>query len=765
MRSILPSLVLAAGGAMCVPPASTFAAPAPQPTAQNLVRYVDPMCGTGGFGNTFPGATVPFGMVQWSPDTGNGTKKGGYSLADSTIAGFSLDHLSGAGCVYAENFSFMPVVGAPAQSPGKNRAAFSSPFIHQNEVIHPGYYGVTLGSGIKVELTTTVRSGFGRFTYPAGGPATMTINAGSAVWGAAAADIRIDPAQRSVSGSATYGHFCQCGAYGRVFFYAVFDRPFSALSTWSGDTLVAGRTSVINPIAGAVVSFDLDRTRTVLAKVGFSYVSVANAKANLEAENPVAAFTSAGFDRAAQAASDTWNARLNRIQLTGGTPDQRRTFYSMFYHALLGPTVCSDANGEYLGYDGQVHRVAPGRTEYSNFSGWDVYRSECQFLAMVAPRVAGDFAQSLLVEYQQGGAFPKWGVPFGDTGVMVGDPAAPAIADFYAFGARRFDARAALDALLRAATDPTVRAPRTGLAERDGLADYLRLGYVPEEAHGGSVGITLEYASADFALSRFAHALGNDSAARLCLQHSQAWRNLFNPQTGYLQMRRADGSWAPGWTDNAEYYDKHRAYVEGTAAHYVWMVPFDLKGLAEKMGGPAVAARRLDAFFSHLNGGDHSRTADLGNEPTLETPWIYDFLGQPWKTQETVRRAMRTLFSSDNTAYPGNDDLGEMSSWYIFGALGMYPELPGSDVLVLAAPLFPQAVVHLNGGDLVIRGQGAAADAPYVQSLTVNGEPWQRPWLRFRNLARGATLDFRLAAKPNHRWGSAPADAPPSYGD
>lgn len=764
MRAFVFSLCLTLTGTLSAAGSGpAHAAGGNTPALRDLLPYADPMCGVGGKGNTYPGATAPFGMIQWSPDTGPGRKMGGYSLDADLISGFSLDHLSGAGCVYAEDFSFMPVAGTVAHAPGGVRTAFASPFSHARETARPGYYAVSLGSGVNVELTTTTRSGFGRFTYPAGRPEAMTINAASTIWGAEASDIHIDPAHRSVSGAVTGGHFCRLKAVGTVYFYAVFSRPFAHWATWSGNALTDGKTDGAGTQSGAVLTFAPTADHAVLAKVALSYVSVANARANVEVESPVAQFTSGDFDAAAHAASDRWNRWLNRIELTGGTPDERKTFYSMFYHALLGPTVCSDVDGEYLGYDGRAHRIHQGQAQYSNFSGWDVYRSECQFLALIAPRHASDMAQSLLRDYRDGGTFPRWGVPSGDTGMMVGDPSAPMIADFYAFGAHDFDTQAALRGLLRAATDPGVQAPRAKVHERDGLADYLKLGYVSEPT-AGSVGINLEYASADFALSQFAAALGDRPAARLCLAHAQNWRHLYNPATGYFQTRRRDGSWAPGFADDVEYYDHHRAYVEGTAAHYVWMVPFDLHGLAQLMGGRAAAARRLDTFLSVLNAGNHSRYADLGNEPTLETPWIYCFLGQPWKTQRTVRRALTQLYSSGYTAYPGNDDLGEMSSWYLFGALGMYPELPGSDVLVLGSPLFPQAVLHLAHGDLVIRGQGAAADAPYVQSLTVNGRPWTKPWLRFSELRHGAVLDYRLAATPNRSWGRAPADAPPSFG-
>lgn len=754
-------------------PGTGASAPVAYPL-RNLVQYAKPICGTGiypaygGDNDLFPGAVAPFGMIQWSPDSGAGTRAGGYVYNDDQISGFSLDHLSGAGCLDGGNFSFMPILAA-GKPPNGNRMAFATGFSHDNEIAKAGYYSVTLNNGIKVELAATERTGFGRFTYPAGQTATMAINAGSDVNRSDDSDISINPVNREVSGWSIGGFFCQ-HQHQRdrriIYFCAVFDRPFSAYGTWSGPSYAPNGTNANDTYSGAFLTFDTSRNSAVMAKVAISYVSIANARANIEAESPIKKFSSSDFDKAVQAVSDTWNGLLNKIQVSGGTTDELETFYSMLYHAFIGPTICSDANGDYFGYDGKVHN-AGGRVQYANFSGWDIYRSEAQLIGMLAPREASDMAQSLLNDYEQGGTFPRWGVTTMDSGVMMGDPAAPIIADYYAFGATNFDAQAALAGLVNAATNPAVFAKISNTHERDGLADYLNLGYVPEDGEQGSYGcvsMTLEFDSADFGLSQFALALGDESDCAMLLKNAQKWRNLYNPETGYIQMRRRDGSWAPGFTNNASRYDNGRnPYVEGNAAQYLWMVPFNYKGLASAMGGQNVAIRRLDDFCSKLNAGGHEAYAWLGNEPCLETPWIYDFWGEPYKTQSVVRRAMNELYSNQPIAYPGNDDLGEMSSWYLFGALGMYPELPGSDILVLSGPLFPKAVVHLQTGDITITAGGAAKDAPYVQSLRVNGEPWNKPWLRFSDIRKDGRLDYELSATPNTSWGSDPSDAPPSY--
>jgi predicted alpha-1,2-mannosidase len=757
-----------------------MARPMEKPLA-NVVQYANPMCGTGSFpgvpageNNLFPGPIAPFGMIQWSPDTGAGTTPGGYKYYDTEISGFSLDHLSGAGCGDGGNFSFMPILGA-GEPPNGSRMTFATEFSHDNEIARPGFYAVTLDNGIKVELTATTRTGFGRFTFPAGKTATLAINAASDVNHADDSQIEINPDTHEVTGWSIGGYFCQGGPHARqrdkrtIYFCAVFDKPFSGYGTWSGAAYAPNSTNGSDTASGAFLTFDTSQSAGVMAKVSISYVSVANARANIEAENPVAHFSSSDFDNAVKSAGDVWNTWLNKVDVSGGTTNDLNTFYSMLYHTFIGPTISSDANGDYMGYDGQVHNTG-GRAQYANFSGWDIYRSEAQLLGMLAPKEAADMAQSLVNDYQQGGAFPRWGVTTMDSGVMMGDPAAPIIADYYAFGGTNFDTQAALAGLLNAATNPAVYAERSRTHERDGLGDYLKLGYIPEHGEQGGYGpvsMTLEYDSADFALSQFAAALGDSSDSDMLLQHAQDWKNLYNPDTGYIQMKRSDGQWTPGFTNNVGSYDgRATVYVEGTAGQYLWMVPFNYKGLADAMGGTATASKRLDDFFTKLNVGDHGPDAAmawLGNEPCLETPWIYDFWGFPCKTQSVVRRAMNELYSGNPIGYAGNDDLGEMSSWYVFSALGMYPEMPGSDILVIGSPLFSKAVVHLQSGDIIITANGAGHDAPFVQSLTVNGKTWDKPWLHFSDIKNNGTMSYDLSSTPNTSWGANPSDAPPSY--
>jgi predicted alpha-1,2-mannosidase len=379
---------------------------------------------------------------------------------------------------------------------------------------------------------------------------------------------------------------------------------------------------------------------------------------------------------------------------------------------------------------------------------------------------------SLLADQRESGWLPRWPVANGQTDVMVGDPAAAIVASVHALGARRFDTAAAFVAMKKGATE-TGKSPNADYVERQALADYLRLGWVPHDgteassgastsmfgdtaAVWGSAATTLEYAIADFAIARFAAALGDRATYRAFMRRSGNWRRLYNPKTGWLEPRYASGAFEPGLDPYGL-----EGFAEGNAAQYTWLVPFDPAGLFARLGGRRKAAARLAHHLAQLNAGPRSEFAFLGNEPELGVPWLWDWLGRPSETQRVVREATTTLFDASVAGYVGNDDLGAMSAWHVFGALGLYPAVPGTGVLALASPLFPEATVHLAGGDLAIAATGAPA--PYVRRLVVDGRRWDRPWLLFDDVAGGARLTFALAAAPT-RWGAARLHAPPSFG-
>jgi predicted alpha-1,2-mannosidase len=581
----------------------------------------------------------------------------------------------------------------------------------------------------------------------------MLINVGGSVNGDSDASAQI-VGNDEVTGSASSTGFCGRATPYTVYFAAQFSRPFTSFGTWNGATVSPGSTTTTGGQAGAYVTFDTTQDPMVLVKVGVSFVSVQNAVLNLRTEHP-SALTSAGFDAVHTAAGATWNAMLSRIQISGGTAADEQRFYTALYHALLHPNVFSDVNGQYPGFDHQVHSTQ-AYTQYANYSGWDIYRTDIPLLALLAPRETGDMMQSLVADAQQSGWLPRWAVANDHAGVMVGDPADPIIAGAYAFGATHFDTGAALQAMIKGATQSGA-APR-GYVERPHLRDYVDFGYIPRDHDGWSAARTLEYSTADFSIAQFAQALGDTATFNTFMRRAQSWQNLFNPATGYIQPRLSDGEFVSNFNPASG-----DGYIEGNGAQYTWMVPYNLHALFNAMGGNQRVAGRLDSFFTQLNAGPDAPYSWLGNEPDLEAPWAYDFAGAPWRTQAVVRQAMNQLFSPHPGGLPGNDDLGTVSAWYVWAALGLYPEIPGVGDLVIGSPLFPQITLHLAHGEVTITAPGASDTTPYVQSLTVDCQPYSKPWLPLAAIAKGATLQFTLGTTPNSAWGADRADAPPSF--
>jgi predicted alpha-1,2-mannosidase len=525
--------------------------------------------------------------------------------------------------------------------------------------------------------------------------------------------------------------------------------------------------------SGAWVTFDATTRQQVTMKVALSYVSLADARANLRAENP-------GWSVAAVAAHTRaqWDQLLSRIRIGGGTAAQRQEFYTALYHVLLEPSVFSDADGSYLGFDDRVHRLPPGRTQYANFSGWDIYRSEIPLLALVAPEQTSQMVTSLLNDQAQGGWLPKWGFANDYTDVMNGDAADPIIAEAYALGARDFDARAALAAMVKGATQTPSTPAQKGqgwYVERPQLPAYQSLGYVPNtdqsslspEPNGASE--TIEYATADFGIAQLAKALGESATYRTFLGRSQNWTNIWNTATGYLQPRDGQGQFPEfGPTTDGMGAFGQSGFQEGNAAQYTWSVPQDLQGLITAMGGNAAAIQRLDSYFQQLNAGPNLPYEWAGNEPAFGTPWIYDYAGAPYKTESIVHTLLTTVYADSPGGEPGNDDLGSMSSWFVWASLGMYPETPGAPVLALGAPIFPRAEFDLPGGRHVTLTAPGASTTSYVHSLAVDGKAWARAWLPASLLtgsdgASGTTLSFTMSPTADPSWAASAADAPPSY--
>ena len=790
------SLLVVVSAVLTLSPLPLLAARAP---AQDLAAEVNPFIGTTNAGNVYPGPTVPFGMVAFSPEmTALPGKRfpiaapGGYEWRSNGVRGFSLTHVNGTGCTGASgDIPLMPVTLPVELSPSSADAGvrYTSLLDHAKETASPGAYTLTLDNGVAVSLAATARTAVGQFQFPADKPANLLFRTSDSEVGSGDSTIIIDPATRTVRGSVTSGNFCgylaedRRESYYTLHFVAEFDQPFEVGGTWRDDTVQGGAReggggttygSKGHPPAGkgagGWISFDAKRTPQVTARIGISYVDEAGARANLRRESPQG--TTVAATQAATRAK--WNELLGQVSVKGGTPDERTVFYTALYHAMLAPNLHSDGDGRYRGMDGKVHALAKRQqAQYANYSGWDVYRSQLQLLTLLQPQVGSDVAQSLLNQADQnGGVWDRWTHITGATGVMNGDPSPPSVAAIHAFGGRGFDLQRAYASLKKAATVPTARdldkrgCPVLCVGQRPGLDQWIALKYMPEGAPGwGSAADTLEMVSADFGLSELALAAGDVQGAKQFRERSGWWRNLYNPKAtapqGYIQPRNADGSW-PAFDPAAD-----DGFVEGSGAQYLWMVPFDPAGLFEALGGRDASIARLDAFFRKPDGAwavtkSGPLHAELDNEPSIAAPWLYNFLGQPWKTQETVRQAMRQIWTNTPEGMPGNDDLGQMSSWYVWSALGLYPVYPGRADLVIGSPLFTEAVITRPGAKIVVRARGAAMEAPYVQSLQVDGKASNASWLPASFVQLGGTLDFELGSTKNEQWGAQ--DVPPSHG-
>ncbi|MEV6264281.1 GH92 family glycosyl hydrolase [Streptomyces sp. NPDC051784] len=782
-----------------LPPAAQAAPLVAHPTA-----YVDPMIGTANGGNTYPGAVRPYGMIAWSPTstTGDQTSTGaanGYEYGVTRMRGLSLTHVNGAGCNpgAAGDVPIMPFVGDVTSSPSADSKdlVYASGFSHDNERAVPGRYTVGLDSGASADLAVSERAGVADFAFPAGKPANLLFRVSNSLNGSEDAEIRIDAAHRKVTGSVLTGAFCGRRANGgtnnrksyyRLYFSASFDRDFASTGTWRDSALAPGATvgsggegyatgaDRAGRGSGGWVGFDTTADDDVRMRIGISYVSQAGAEANLRGEIA----PRASVDDVAREASAAWDRELGSVRIGGGSDDRRTAFYTALYHSLMQPNLISDSDGRYPGMDGQPHRVTRGQqAQYSNFSGWDQYRAQIQLLALLKPRIAGDFAQSLYnFARQNGGVWDRWVHVNGATHVMTGDPTAATLATFYAMGVRNFDYEGAFESLARQATVPhpdglsDAGCPGQCTGQRPNLAQYLDSHYAAQDVCHcwGGAAETLEDAVADDALGRWARMLGRGDEAASFEERGRWWRNVFNPgatdgagTTGYIQARNLDGSWVTPFGPGSD-----KGFAQGTSATYTWMVPQDVQGLAEAMGGREAAAERLDRFFHKtdgtwsVKGGDPLRY-DPTNEPGIHAPWLYNALGQPWKTQETVREILDTVYGTGPRGLPGNDDLGTMSAWYVFSALGLYPQTPGSATLLLGTPLFPSAVLDRpQGRDIRISASQADATHTYIDAIKVDGRATDRSWADARLVTHGGSLTYRLADKPNTSWATGPADLP-----
>lgn len=693
--------------------------------AQDYSRKVNTLIGTQGngwsSGYLYPGATYPFGMVQFTPTYF--TKQ----------LGFVINQLSGAGCDHMGNFPTLPLSGELKVSPDSIinlRASLSK------EKGTAGYYTTLVNDSIQAELTVTERTGMAKYSFSA------NENRGTVIIGGGVAATPIEVAAISITspntceGYAEGGAFCGFPTPYKVYFVAEFDVPSASSGIWKEERLLPEEKFAEGRHSGVYFTFDLKNKKEVLYKIGVSYVSVENARENLRTENPAW-----NFAAVKQSAADKWNRYLGKIEVKGKNEDRISQFYTHLYHSLIHPNVCSDVNGEYMGSDNKVYKSE--RNYYTSFSNWDTYRTQTQLMAMLAPDVTSDIVMShQLFAIRSGGGFPRWVLANIETGIMQGDPTPVLIANAYAFGARNYDTRSILKTMRYGAEVPGANSQ--GVLTRPGLEQYLEKGHYDASA-------MLEYTSSDFAIGRYAlQACNDEPVCNYYTNRAMKWKNLYDKETNWLRSRNEDGSWKNPGDD----------WRESTYKNYFWMVPYDLDGLLQIIGGKQEGEKRLDELFRRLDASYGDEWFASGNEPSFQIPWIYNWVGAPYKAQHIIRKVLNEQYNSRPDGLPGNDDLGSMGAWYVFASIGLFPEIPGVGGFSINSPVFSEIVLHLANGDLVIKGGDEKKE--YIQVLKINGKKSNSTWIDWNDIKNGGTLDYSLSTKPDKAWGTSVA--PPSFG-
>ena len=722
MRSALLLLVL------CLPDLADA-----QPA--RTTSLVDPFIGTGGHGHTYPGPSLPFGMIQPGPDTRLTGWDGcsGYHYSDSRIYGFSHTHLSGTGIPDYTDVLLMPGTGEIRFNNGANgRAGYSSAFSHQDEVAQPGYYAVTLRDpGIRAELTTGLRVGMHRYALPPAQPSHVVLDLEHRD--------RLLESSIDVVGDREVAGLRRSSSWARdqwVYFVIRFSRPFQRV--------------VVDPAAPAAKrAFVFGGASELLVKVSISAVSVDGARRNMDAESP-----GWDFDLVRRQADAAWEAELSKIRVEGGTRAQQVQFYTAFYHAMLAPNVYMDVDGSYRGRDHKIHK-AEGFTYYSVFSLWDTFRAQHPLLTLLDQRRTRDFIRTFLAQFDQGGRLPVWELAANETDTMIGYHAVPVIADAIVKGVRGIDVAHAYRAMVHSAEE-----------DRFGLRTYKANGFVDAAEEAEGVSRTLEYAYDDWTIAQIAKSLSRDDDYRRYIRRAQSYKHLFDPSTGFMRAR-VEGLWHEPF-DPAE-VNNH--YTEANAWQYSFFVPQDVDGLMRLHGGAERFAQKLDALFSASTTTTGRDQADItgmigqyahGNEPSHHMAYLYTFAGQPWKTQAMVRHIIDTQYGPGPDGLSGNEDCGQMSAWFVFSAMGFYPVTPGSAEYVLTSPLFDRVRLHLeNGRTFTIATRGRSRD-PYVQTMWLNTRRYARAFLSHRDIVAGGELVVGLGPEPNRSWGAAPNARPRS---
>lgn len=736
-----------------------------RPTSQqDYASYVNPFIGTGGHGHTYPGAVVPNGMIQPSPDTriDGWDACSGYYYADSTINGFSHTHVSGTGCCDYGDVLLMPTVGRQEYHPlGKEsqRLAYASAFSHEREQAEPGYYSVFLDRyGVQAELTSTQRAAIHRYTFPATDEAGFILDLDYSLQRQKNEDMRIEVlSDTEIRGSkkTVYWAFDQY-----IHFYAKFSKPFTY--TLVTDSVKMGEGSALQPTAKVLLNFSTKKGEQVLVKVGVSAVDKDGAQRNVETEIPAW-----DFDAVRAAARQSWNEYLSKIDIETEDADQRTMFYTALYHTGMQPNLFTDADGRYLGMDLKVHQNQTKDPLYTIFSLWDTFRAYHPLMTIIQPEMNQAFIRSLLQKQREGGIFPMWELAGNYTGTMIGYHAASLIADAYTKGYRDFDVEEAYRACLRAAEYDTtgIHCPALVLPHLMPQAKYWKnkIGYVPCDKDNEAVAKALEYAYDDWCISVLAKALGDTVNQQKYEAFAKGYQKYFDPTTRFMRGVDSKGNWREPFNPRSSNH-RNDDYCEGTAWQWTWFVPHDVEGLVALMGGEEAFISKLDSLFtaeSALEG--ELVSADIsgligqyahGNEPSHHITHFYNYVGQPWRTQELVDEVLHTLYANNPDGLSGNEDCGQMSAWYILNAMGFYQVCPGKPVYSIGRPLFHNSAIHLDNGKVfTIVVHNNSRVNKYVQKIALNGKELNAPFFTHNDIMQGGTLEITMGSEPLKAYG------------
>ncbi len=714
-------------------------------------RWVDPFIGTGGHGHTYPGATVPFGMVQVGPVNGRSgwDWSSGYHWSDSVLTGFSHTHLSGTGIGDMLDVLVMPVAGAVdlAQERGPDgMRPYADRLDHDEEEAAPGYYAVRLQrSGIAVELTATPSVGLHRIRYPDDAEHGLVVDLGFAENWDEPTQVELVQIADTLFLGRRYSKGWAVDQ--RVHFALATSRPVLAI-TWAGE----------DPLTRAHLAFEPLGGEPLLLKVALSYVDESGALSNLEAEAP-----GWDFDGVRARAGFAWESELSKVSVSGGTDDDRTIFYTALYRTRLAPILFQDVDGRYRAADGRI-REARGFTNHSIFSLWDTFRAAHPLNTLLDPERVHDLVASMIAFRRETGLLPVWSLVANETNTMTGNHAVPVVVDAVLKGLTRVPAREALAAVVASQS-----------SELRDLDDYRAHGWIPSELGVESVTKTLEYAYDDAAVSRLAEHVGARSTAAAFRSRSQAWQHVYDHGTGFMRGRRADGSWVEPFDPLLSDHRQNTDYTEGNAWQHSWFVPHDAAALVGAMGGEEAFVRRLDQLFEQdtVVRGENA-SPDIsgligqyahGNEPSHHIAYLYSWAGHPERTGERVRQILDTQYRAAPDGLAGNEDCGQMSAWYVFSALGFYPADPASGVYVLGVPRFDTAVLRVQSGTFVVRALRERPEDRYVRAVRLNGRPWPLTYIRHADVAAGGELAFEMGPEPDPTWGRHLWMRPPSDSD